>query len=478
MDMFDFIMGAVSFFGAIGLVLGLALLVHWGRDREVGLMPYFFYPSLLFAGLFILTSNRDVSVPIEFLRTVAPEVKNPAVALLGRMTSIFILMAIAERVLHRIFSKLPQPEFPRLLFFGLTVYFLTNVVSPGLFGAHPDLIHENFYAYLTFCAGIILNAKEATIAFKSARNGFIIFLLIGLICMFVKPTLVLNTNYNGLIPFLKIRLAGLAVHPNGLGVIAVIVMLTLWRYPFSSRILSFIGWFVAITSFILAQSKTCWIAFFFCAASIYYFSYGHVLKQYFLNYRRAHLNVLLIGMVMLAGLSAGIAFMFFGVGEHITSFLNSRTGTELASFSGRDIIWQIAIEEWHRNPIFGYGLSIWDDDFRKSVQLANATSAHSQFYQSLSCAGIVGATGLIIYCTTLFYLALKTAKSSRGLSLAMFILIFSGCLSEVPLVMDSFGASPIIAHILLLIVIATSYQPKPEPVSQRVQAMMRMEGAT
>lgn len=480
MNIYDLITGSISFFGAIALVLGLALTVHWGRNREVGLLPYFFYPSLLFAGIYVLTSNRDVSIPIEFLKTVAPEVKNPIVTMCGRLTSMFILLAVAERILHRIFSKLPHPAFPHLLFFGLTLFFLTNVISPGLFGAHPSMTHDYFYAYLTFCAGILLSAKEADISFKSARNGFVVFLLVGLICMFVKPTLVLNTNYNGLIPFLKIRLAGLATHSNGLGVIAVVLMLALWYYPFSNRLLSFIGWFVAIASVILAQSKTCWIALLFCAAIIYYFRYGHLFRQHVLNYRRPHLTALLIGTAMIVSLVSAVAFMFFGVGDHVASFFSSRTGEELASFSGRDIIWQIAIEEWNRNPIFGYGLTIWDEDYRKSIQLANATSAHSQYYQSLASAGIVGVAGLIIYAACLFYLSLKTARQSRGLTLAMFVLIISGSLSEVPLVMDSFGASPIIAHILLLIMISTSYnaKKKPEPIAESAQNMISVEGAT
>jgi O-antigen ligase len=464
MDIFQLIMGSAAFFGAIAVVIGLALAVHWGRNREVGLMPYFYYLSLLYAGLYVLMSNRDVSIPIEFLRTVAVEVKSPLITILGRLTSLFVILAFTERLLQRILSNRQKPDISYLLFFGLTSFFLTNIVSPALFGSHPIMSHEYFYAFIALCGCLLMNAKEADISFKSARNGLYVFFLVGLICMVVKPQLVLNTFYVGLIPFLRIRLAGLAMHPNGLGVLSALYLICVWHVPFKNRLINISALVIGYANLILSQSKTCWIAYFFCVAIIYYYSYGHLIKQHFLNYRRPHFSVLIISTVLTASLAVCIAFMFFGVGDRIADFFNTRTGSELASFSGRDIIWQIALEEWHKSPIFGYGLTLWDEDFRRSIQLANATSAHSQFYQSLAVSGLVGEIGLVIYLCILTYFAFITAKKSKGLTLAIYFLMMSGCFSEVPLVMESFGSSPIVAHSLLLIALSSAYLAQREKV--------------
>jgi len=193
---------------------------------------------------------------------------------------------------------------------------------------------------------------------------------------------------------------------------------------------------------------------------IYYTQFGDHFKKYFLNYRAPYFSVLVISTAMLVATGLCVAFMFLGVGEKIGSFFSSRTGSELASFSGRDIIWNIALEEWHKNPIFGYGLPIWGEDFRKSINMANATSAHSQFYQSLSVAGMVGFLGLLTYLFSLIVMTISTFKPSKGFSLAIFFVLMSGCFSEVPLVMDSFGASPVIAHGLLLVMLSSNYVSK------------------
>lgn len=457
MDMMELIMDTIALCGAIGVVVGMALLAHWGRYRKTGLVPYYFYPSLLYAGLDILTSNRDVSIPEEFAKTVAPVIKNSAVGYVGKLASLFLLMAVAERVVHHIFAKEKEKQIPKLLFFGMTVFFLTNVISPALFSAHPTMTHEYFYAYIACCGAILMTEREADMAFLTARNGFYVFLLTGLIVMVLRPSLVLNSNYIGLIPFLKVRLAGLANHPNGLGVIALLFMVSMWRFPFGNALLRWSGWMIAYANLVLAQSKTCWIAFFIAVTVIFWAQYRHLIKKHFLNYRSPYFSVMVLSTAMIAVTGLCIVFMFLGAGDKIEHFFTTRTGAELASFSGRDIIWNIALEEFHKHPIFGYGLPMWDEDFRKSINMANATSAHSQFYQSLSVAGIVGFTGLLLYIFSLIIMTIKTFSRSKGFSLAIFFILMSGCFSEVPLVMDSFGASPVIAHGLLLAILTSNY---------------------
>lgn len=460
MDTSQIIMGSFAIAAAIAMVLGMAVTVHWGRNRENGLLPYFFYPCLLFGAIFVLASNRDLSIDVELLKTVVTEVKNPVSVAVGRFASVFVLFAFTERVLHRIFSKLPQPTIPKLLLTGLTVFFLTNVISPALFGAHKTFSHEFFYSYAACVGATMMTVKETQTSVQVIRNGLYFFLLAGLIMIAVKPTLVMNFNYVGLIPFLRVRLAGLTAHANALGVLTVISLLSTWHSPFKNRLINSSAWLIGLTNLILAQSKTCWIAFALCAVCIHYYRSRHLFKQYFLNYRRPHFSILIIGGTLIFVTVTGIAVMFFGDTQSVDVLLNSREGSELASFTGRDIIWKIALEEWHKYPIFGYGLPLWDEDFRRSIQLPNATSAHSQWLQSLSEAGAIGGAGLIFYLSTLFYYAVAGAKESQGFTLAIFILMISGCISETPFIMENFGASPVFCHCLLLIMLTSAYQSK------------------
>jgi O-antigen ligase len=88
-----------------------------------------------------------------------------------------------------------------------------------------------------------------------------------------------------------------------------------------------------------------------------------------------------------------------------------------------------------------------------------AVSAHSQFYQSLASAGIVGVAGLAIYAMTLFRFALKTAKSSKGLSMALFIMLFLESISETPLSIYNLGPE-LMLHLFLLMIIAAHLAPR------------------
>ena len=476
MDTTQFIMGSIAFFGTLALVVGMALTIHWGRNRDTGLMPYFFYPSLLSSALFVLASNRDVSVYLELLKTVAPVEKSPAALWVGRLTSLFILFAFSERLLHRLFGAQKNKPVPRALIWALLVFFLTNVISPGLFGSHPALSHENFYAVIACLAMLLMNDKEVVLAFHSARNAMFLFLLIGLILIPVIPREIIATNYSGLIPLLKVRLSGLSNHPNGLGVLAIGAIFCLWKFPFQNRYLNRLAWLVGLSCLILSQSKTSWIAFLCSAPFIVYFTYDDQLKRHFLNYRRPSASLILISSGMVALLTLFIAFSFMDLGDRINGFFNSRTGSDLLTLTGRDIIWQIALEEWHKSPVFGYGLSIWDEDFRRSIQMAHAVSAHSQFYQSLSTAGIVGVAGLLTYFSVLLHFSWTLAKKTGGLSMAMFTLIFMHSLSESGFGLDGFGAEPIIEHALLLIILAGSWEPKRAVIKHARPDRLNMKG--
>jgi hypothetical protein len=125
------------------------------------------------------------------------------------------------------------------------------------------------------------------------------------------------------------------------------------------------------------------------------------------------------------------------------------------TLTGRDQIWAIAWEEWHANTFFGYGPGLWDDDYRASIALPNATSAHNQFLDTLARSGSIGAAVLIVYACVLLVMSVRYARSTRGLSLALFITLAMRSISEVPLLLFGYGPE-FVVHLLLLVVLAAA----------------------
>jgi O-antigen ligase len=112
------------------------------------------------------------------------------------------------------------------------------------------------------------------------------------------------------------------------------------------------------------------------------------------------------------------------------------------------------MEEWGHNPILGYGLTIWDADYRQAIGMPQATHAHNQFLDTLSRSGLVGAFGLVVYAVVLTVMALRYARATGGLSLALFFSTALPAVSEVPLLLIDYG-SHVLTHFLLIVAVAS-----------------------
>jgi O-antigen ligase len=182
--------------------------------------------------------------------------------------------------------------------------------------------------------------------------------------------------------------------------------------------------------------------------------------------------VLCLG-VMLAGAAVMLLMMFGNVEGQVSGFLDTDQGAQLMSLTGRDQIWAIAMEEWHANKFFGYGPGLWDDDFRQSIGLPNATNAHNQFMDTLARTGTVGAIVLVIYAAVLLVFSIKYARRSGGLSLALFNALALRSVSEVPLLLFGYGTE-LFVHLLLVVVLAAAASvrvPVPQSRQRHVYGM-------
>jgi O-antigen ligase len=158
--------------------------------------------------------------------------------------------------------------------------------------------------------------------------------------------------------------------------------------------------------------------------------------------------------------------LFGDLGAQVEDFADSAQGAQLMSMTGRDQIWAIAREEWHENPVFGYGPSLWDDAFRQSIGMPNATNAHNQFLDTLARSGTVGAVGLVIYAIVLMVMSFRYARATGGFSLALFMSLALLSISEVPLILLGYGTE-LFAHLLLVITLASAASARvPAPHAQ------------
>jgi len=161
-----------------------------------------------------------------------------------------------------------------------------------------------------------------------------------------------------------------------------------------------------------------------------------------------------MGIIFLSLALMGV-LLLGDIGNRWEDFSGTSEGAQLMTMTGRDQIWAVAMEEWHANPVFGYGPGLWNEEFRASINLPNATNAHNQFLDTLARSGTVGAIGLVLYAAVLLVMSVRYARATGGLSLALFVSLALLSISEVPLILFGYGTE-LFAHLLLIIVLASA----------------------
>jgi O-antigen ligase len=335
------------------------------------------------------------------------------------------------------------------------VFWLSTVASPALFGANPKLSHDYAYALVIGLAAATASALERDQSLRAVRDAVLVFMTLGFLMIPFKASQVMDLSYTqGWLPGLP-RLAGLAPHAVSLGLLAQLGLLCLLARPYERRWLNRLAWTIGLLTLFMAQSKTAWLAFLLCTGVMLWVRHGPAWWRRMVNPMQPGPGQLTLAALMLGVMALAGVLMFGDVSVRLDRFINTPEGAQLTSLTGRDRIWAIAWEEWARNPVFGHGPGIWDESFRASIGMSNATHAHNQFMDTLSRAGTVGAVGLGFYASVLLWLSLRFARTTQGLSLGLFLALLLRSISEVPLLM--FGYSPdLIIHVLLLMVLASA----------------------
>lgn len=443
--------------------LGLIGASHSTAQRQHGYLHWMFYALVFLLGLGNWLSGRDLTTDYllqELMGAAAPPPRHPLLSTLQPVLSMLLLAISGERLLtHLLLRRQAHPlPAPAAVLPAFVVFWLGSTASPALFGAHPHVSHEYLYPLVIGLAACLAMPRELALALRATRNALLLLMLAGLLLVATHPALVMDRNYGqGLIPGLP-RFAGLSTHPVSMGLLSQVALLCLIAQPLQQRWLHRAAWALALLVLVMAQSKTAWLAFVLSGGVMLAWRHGPQLEQRLGDPLRPDAGMVLVLLAMASVLTLALLAMFGNLGERLERFLSTPEGAQLASLTGRDRIWAIAWEEWAQHPVFGYGPQLWGEAYRKAIGMSHATHAHNQFMDTLSRAGAVGATALVLYALVLLVLSLRHARATAGLSVALFLSLALRATSEVPLLLFGYGPEFIIHALLLMTLAAASCQ--------------------
>jgi len=420
--------------------------------RGAGLMPYIFPAMLALVALQTFMSGRDLTQHFQTLSNIESS-RGILVIWFQRGVSLLLVIAAAEQVIAHLMQRRPLPSTTLLLaFLG---YWAATIGTPMLFAANPVVSHEYMYSLAVGVGACLVVGVERERMMLLARNGLFLLMLAGLALVPLKLTLVMDPSYTqGLIPGFA-RFAGLTSHPVTQGTMATVALLLLWCHPYARRWLNRLAWVLGLGVLFLAQSKATWAAFLVAASLLVLVRHGADLMRRTADPRDNTFGVLVCVALIAAGLALG-AWAVVGNGfDRMAQFADGREAAQIMTLTGRDRIWAAAWDEWSHNPVFGYGLTIWDPVHRVSIGMPEATHAHNQFLDDLSRSGSIGGAATVLYALVLLVLSIRSARASGGLSLALFSLVAIRSIAEVPLSLLGYGTE-LFAHLLLLATLAAA----------------------
>ena len=174
-------------------------------------------------------------------------------------------------------------------------------------------------------------------------------------------------------------------------------------------LLSFLSLFFGVCIFI-SLSRTYILSFFLC--SLVYFTF----KKGFFNKIKGSfyigLFILLVFLIVFSVNNEGLNFRFLDTYSAVES------GSKSKLSSGRNVIWEGALELYKMNPILGFGFSSFDTLLYEHIGIKKG--AHNAFLQYLVEIGIIGLM-LFIMMLLLCFFKIFNFKRYRNIGLAIFI---------------------------------------------------------
>ena len=392
----------------------------------------------------------------------------------SRWLSLFLLGAATVEIFRggvraRAASK-ADPAWPLLA--ALLSFYIGSLLIQGFLSEHVGFSHKELYVPILLLAAYCQPVRDLRLVLGAAKLAVAALLLGSLIGIAVSPDFVLHRPEPGVIPGIDWRLFGLTAHANTLGPVALLGMLLELYSPSRRKWMRRLNLGSGAAVFVLAQSRTAWVAgllimiFVWVPLSI---GPGRSPRGDLHGFNRTVWT--LIGcMALLIAVVAGTAAL--GGTEYL------QRKTDLGTLNGRFQIWDITLQAWRDNVLFGYGPEIWGAERRMRFNMFHVGQAHNQFVQTLGEAGLVGLVLLTIYLLTLLHAAWRRFVVSRGLILALLVLLLARSVTEAPMRSEGLLSWSTFLHVLLLLV-ACHYmrQPAAHVASEALSPLERVPGA-
>lgn len=421
--------------GVIGLglllspVLGIGAMLHFGSKIKREPLAWMFILIVMVVVSGPVASGRNLSGLSILFEADVEQIS--ASVWINRIVNVVVLLLSVEKILRHVIKPTVNCTIAWPLFAAFAMFVLTNSVLNGIYGSAPALSHLAIYTTFATAAVLILAESEISRIILFAKSAGFVVLIASALAAIAVPSMVVQSGYSGGI--FPLRYWGLGSHANTLSPLIVLMLCCLWHQPYKNKSMNRLAWFIGLTSLLATQSKTAIVATFIAFLVLAIYRYGKAALNLVNSTggRSALAVVILIFMaVTLAILTVQVSF---DVSRLTAIFISSDIGNQAITLSSRDQIWRFALQEWHTNPWFGYGPTIFEADYRRLIGLSQAYHAHNQVMHSLSAAGIVGVLGLTAFSISLGFYAISAARASSGLSIALLSILIVRSIAEVPL---------------------------------------------
>lgn len=372
------------------------------------------------------------------LRSTRPEFVTDQIEGMARLIlfGCFLSFSLIGAILlpKKLFSK--DHTKGNILIFGLLSLYFGPFISQKL-GLVPSNSIQLVLVILFFITVYILPPIDLNDFIKQTKKVLLFYIYGSLLSIIIFPNWAVDFNYQqGLFAGFNIRLHGLASHPNSLAPLLA-MYLALNFYSPSNRMIGKIHILATLVCLLLTQSKTIWIM----VIGIYliYFLY-RIIK---LNGRLKFLVLFFVNLLT--------ALLVFSLAVSSSYLMDYIISNRLYEFTGRSVIWDITVESWRWNPLFGFGITLWGEQMKLEYLPTLGWTpghAHSQFYQTLGESGIIGIIGLFTYLIIILIYTLKFFKASKGLSLMFFFFLLVRGVTE-PVFTNTFTNISFIVHVII-----------------------------
>lgn len=458
---------ATGYWSGIALVLAVLSIIGLGLmlqvDRLIGRwVALAVVPAMgLGVALSSLLSGRNLKYAHTNIEALAIGGATPGGATLLRLVTLAVVATCAATVLSRLFDKrVSRTRLPgQMLMNAFLAYYICNALLNAVFGTEPSFTHNTLYLPIAMAAVFMWRDQPIAPFLRAAKWTLALLMVASLAAALIVPDLALQPAYKSWLPGLDIRLWGAGSNPNSLGPLALLLMLLDLMVPsrrWPARVLVFA---LGATVLLLAQSKTAWAAALLVLPIVLWYRVG-----------RAPAGGMRIGFALglIAVLVLAAAAVAVGDPARVWDKLASgQVGTDVSTLTGRLQVWDAAINAWQDNPVFGYGPAAWGPAHRAAIGVPFAFSAHNQFLQSLSAAGTLGLISLMLYVVALAIGCWRAAELTKGLSLALFLMVLVRCLTEAPFSAATLFNGDVLTQVVLFRVAVLGYVHRHEKLEPK-----------